>query len=401
MSNTRCDVAIVGGGIVGLATALQFLQSRPDQTVVVLEKESDVALHQTGRNSGVIHSGLYYKPGSLKASLCLDGYRRLLEFCSEFDIPHEICGKVVIATNEQQLAQLNELERRGTSNGLRNLRRLSISELREREPHCAGIAALEVPQTGIVDYSSVSRAMQSSITRLGGRVLHHHQVTDMLEVEDNVRISTTHGDFCARFAVTCGGLHSDRLARQTIVDIDLRILPFRGEYFMLRESAVPLVRHLIYPVPNPAFPFLGVHFTRMIDGSVECGPNAVLALAREGYDKLTVSPRDILETLTWPGFRRVATRYWRTGLGEYHRSFSKTAFARALQALIPSVTAEDLIPAPSGVRAQACDRHGNLLDDFAIRESARVVHVCNAPSPAATASLAIGNYVAERILPRV
>ena len=401
MSSTRCDVAIVGGGIVGLATALHFLQSRPDQTVVVLEKESDVALHQTGRNSGVIHSGLYYKPGSLKAALCLDGYRRLLDFCSEFDIPHEICGKVVIATNEQQLAQLNELERRGTSNGLRDLRRLSKSELREREPYCAGIAALEVPQTGIVDYSSVSRAMQSSITRLGGRVLHHHQVTDMLEVEDNVRISTTHGDFCARFAVTCGGLHSDRLARQTIVDIDLRILPFRGEYFMLRESAIPLVRHLIYPVPNPAFPFLGVHFTRMIDGSVECGPNAVLAFAREGYDKLTVSPRDILETLTWPGFRRVATRYWRTGLGEYHRSFSKTAFARALQALIPSVTAEDLIPAPSGVRAQACDRHGNLLDDFAIRESARVVHVCNAPSPAATASLAIGNYVAERILPRV
>lgn len=397
----RFDVVVVGGGIVGLATALQLTSQRPDLTIAVLEKEPFVAQHQTGHNSGVIHSGLYYKPGSLKAKLCVDGYRQLLEFCSLHAIPHEICGKVVVATNHEQIHQLDELERRGVANGLMNIRPLSASEIREREPHCVGIAGLYVPQTGIVDYSAVANVMRDSILRNGGEILFQQSVTQLIEQDSVVRISTNHDSFAAREVVTCGGLYSDRLARHTINDLNVRILPFRGEYFVLRESARALVRNLIYPVPNPTFPFLGVHFTRMIDGSVECGPNAVLALAREGYRKYQLTPRDLFETLTWPGFRQVAIKYWRTGLGEYYRSFFKRAFVQALQQLIPAVGSDDLVAAPAGVRAQACDMEGNLLDDFAIRESSRVLHVCNAPSPAATASLAIGKYVAERVNSRL
>ncbi len=397
----RFDVVVVGGGIVGLATALQLTLQRPDLTIAVLEKEPLVARHQTGHNSGVIHSGLYYKPGSLKAKLCIDGYRQLLEFCTLHAIPHEICGKVVVATDQEQIHQLDELERRGVANGLTNIRQLSAGEIREREPHCDGIAGLYVPQTGIVDYSAVANVMRDCILRNGGEILFQQSVTQLIEQDSVVRISTNHDSFAAREVVTCGGLYSDRLARHTINDLDVRILPFRGEYFVLRESARALVRNLIYPVPNPTFPFLGVHFTRMIDGSVECGPNAVLAFAREGYRKYQLTPRDLFETLTWSGFRQVAIKYWRTGIGEYYRSFSKRAFVQALQKLIPSVRSDDLVAAPAGVRAQACDMEGNLLDDFAIRESSRVLHVCNAPSPAATASLAIGTYVAERVNSRL
>jgi len=397
MSTRRFDVVVIGGGIVGLATALDLLTKRPELTLCVIEKEAAVARHQTGRNSGVIHSGLYYKPGSLKAALCVDGYRRLIRFCQTHDIPHDICGKVVVATSTEQVPQLDVLEERGTANGLSNIRRLTSDEIREREPHCSGIVGLFIPQTGVVDYTAVSEAMRDSLCALGGEVFYGHCVTDISERNSEVRIATSQDEYAATTVVTCGGLHSDRLARQTVKGLDLQILPFRGEYFMLRESARQLVRHLIYPVPNPAFPFLGVHFTRMIDGSVECGPNAVLAFAREGYEKMSLRPRDLYETISWPGFRRVASKYWRTGLAEYRRSFSKRAFVHALQELIPSVSSEDLIPAPAGVRAQACDRQGNLLDDFAIRESQRVLHVCNAPSPAATASLAIGDYVASRV----
>lgn len=401
MGTQRFDVVVIGGGIVGLTTAMQLLIRRPGLRLAVMEKESAVAQHQTGHNSGVIHSGLYYKPGSLKAALCVDGYRRLLEFCQIHNVPHEICGKVVVATSELELQQLDELERRGTANGLKNIIHLNSDEIREREPHCAGLAGLHIPQTGIIDYTAVSEAIRESIRAQGGSVLYNHYVTDISERDSEVRISTSNAEYTAVTAVTCGGLHSDRLARHTVSNLDLRILPFRGEYFMLRPSASQLVRHLIYPVPNPAFPFLGVHFTRMIDGSVECGPNAVLAFAREGYRKSTLRPRDLYETLSWPGFRRVAAKYWRTGLGEYYRSFSKRAFVHALQQLVPSVTADDLVPAPAGVRAQACDMQGNLLDDFAIRESPRVLHVCNAPSPAATASLSIGNYVANTVISRL
>ena len=395
------DVVIVGGGIVGLATALNILESRPSLSVIILEKESEVAQHQTGHNSGVIHSGLYYKPGSLKASLCVAGYQRLLDFCAREDIAHEVCGKVVVAITTDQVAQLDELERRGAANGLVGLRRLTPDQIREREPHCAGVEGLFVPQTGIVDYTAVCEAMRQRVEMLGGSVLFHQEVTSITEGTALVRVTTSADEFTANHVITCGGLHSDRLARHTVGDLDLRILPFRGEYFILRESARRLVRNLIYPVPNPAFPFLGVHFTRMIDGSVECGPNAVLAFAREGYQKATFRTRDIMETLMWPGFRQVAAKYWRTGLGEYRRSLSKRAFVKALQALIPEVTGDDLIAAPAGVRAQACDSRGNLLDDFALRESQRVTHVCNAPSPAATASLAIGDYIATRVVSRL
>lgn len=398
---SKLDVVVVGGGIVGLSTAMQLLEHRPGASLVVLEKESSVAAHQTGRNSGVIHSGLYYRPGSLKASLCVEGYGRLLEFCREHRVSHEVCGKVVVATEATQVPQLDELVRRGTANGLVGLRRIGPDEIREREPHCSGTSGIFVPQTGIVDYVGVTEAMRSRVEALGGRVLLGHQVSSIRRSADGVDVFANDERFSATHVVTCGGLHSDRLARQTEDDLDLRILPFRGEYFLLRESARRLVRNLIYPVPNPAFPFLGVHFTRMIDGSVECGPNAVLAFAREGYGKTTFKPRDLYETLTWPGFRKVAAKYWRTGLGEYKRSFSKRAFVNALQTLVPDVTTDDLIDAPAGVRAQACDTHGNLLDDFALRESEHVTHVCNAPSPAATASLAIGNYIASRVAPKI
>lgn len=394
---SKVDVVIVGGGIVGLATALNLLERKPGLGLVVLEKESRVAQHQTGRNSGVIHSGLYYRPGSLKASLCVEGYGRLLEFCQHHGVPHEVCGKVVVATKDEQIAQLDELWRRGIANGLTGLKRLSSGDIREREPHCSGIAGVFVPQTGIVDYGAVTEAMRSQVEKLGGRVLFGHPVTSIREQSSHADVIARDERFHSRHVITCGGLHSDRLARHTVEDLDLRILPFRGEYFVLREEARRLVRNLIYPVPNPAFPFLGVHFTRMIDGSVECGPNAVLAFAREGYEKTTIRPRDLYETLIWPGFRTVARKYWRTGLGEYRRSFSKRAFVRALQSLVPDVTTDDLIPAPAGVRAQACDTRGNLLDDFALRETGRVTHVCNAPSPAATASLAIGNYIASQV----
>lgn len=392
------DVVVVGGGIVGLATALNVLEQRPGTSLVVLEKESDVAMHQTGRNSGVIHSGLYYRPGSLKASLCVAGYRRLLEFCQQHHVRFEVCGKVVVAVSDDQLPQLDELVRRGTANGLSGIRRLATPEIREREPYCAGVGGIFVPQTGIVDYVGVCRAIRTRVEALGGSVIFNRKVSRLTTRIGTTEVVTDEQTFMARHVVTCGGLHSDRLARHTVDDLDLRILPFRGEYFVLRESARQLVRNLIYPVPNPEFPFLGVHFTRMIDGSVECGPNAVLAFAREGYGKANVNAVDLYETLTWPGFRKVAAKYWRTGVGEYQRSFSKRAFVRALQSLVPQVTTDDLVPAPAGVRAQACDRQGNLLDDFALHESERVTHVCNAPSPAATASLAIGNYVATRVI---
>jgi (S)-2-hydroxyglutarate dehydrogenase len=394
------DVIIVGGGVVGLATALNLLEKRPNLSLAILEKESSVAQHQTGHNSGVIHSGLYYQPGSLKAILCVDGYRRLLAFCQQNNIAHEVCGKVVVAATPDQSTQLDELERRGLANGLNGIQRLGPEGIREHEPHCAGVAGLFIPQTGIVDYTEVCKTLQSLVTSLGGQVIFNHRVTGIVDESSKVTVLSDADIHTATFVITCGGLHSDQLAQHTINDLDLRILPFRGEYFVLRKSAESLVNNLIYPVPNPSFPFLGVHFTRMIDGAIECGPNAVLAFAREGYSKTAVRPRELIETLTWPGFRRVATKYWRTGLGEYRRSFSKQAFVRALQTLVPSITTDDLLPAPAGVRAQACDREGNLLDDFALRESGRVLHVCNAPSPAATASLAIGDYIATRVISR-
>ena len=397
MQLASVDLVVVGGGIVGLATAYSVLTRFPNKKVVVLEKESTLGVHQTGHNSGVIHSGLYYKPGSQKAKNCLDGYNRILKFCDEFGVRHEVCGKLVVATSEDELGQLEILRQRGEQNGLAGIRRLSSTEIKEYEPHCAGIAGLLVLQTGIVDYSAMTTRLAERIANLGGQILTNQKVTEISSSTNSTMLSTSTLELSAKSVVTCGGLFSDRLAMLTEPNLDLRIVPFRGEYFELKKSAAHLVRNLIYPVPDPNFPFLGVHFTRRIDGSIECGPNAVLAFKREGYRKTDFSFRDLGETLTWPGFRKVARKYWRTGLGEYHRSFSKKAFVKALQKLVPDITAADLRPVDAGVRAQACSRDGGLLDDFEIREFGRVIHVCNAPSPAATASLSIGHSIASRV----
>ena len=397
MRDSQLDVVIVGGGIVGLATAYSLLTTNPALKLVVLEKESSLGAHQTGHNSGVIHSGLYYKPGSLKAKNCIEGYAKLLQFCREHEIAHEICGKIVVALSEQERSQLEMLRQRGEQNGLTGIRRLNKTEIVEIEPHCTGIDGLFVPQTGIVDYTAVVMRLAERIQNFGGEILTSSEVVEIKESSNTVLVCTKQQRFTTRALITCGGLQSDRLAMQTQPDLDLRIIPFRGEYFELKESAKHLVNSLIYPVPDPNFPFLGVHFTRRIDGTIECGPNAVLAFAREGYRKTDISIREFSQTLAWPGFRKIAFKYWRTGLGEYHRSFSKNAFVAALQKLVPEITANDLQPTGAGVRAQACSRAGSLLDDFEIRQIGRVVHVCNAPSPAATASLAIGDAIASRV----
>ena len=396
-SGVNVDVVIVGGGIVGLATALALLKKSQSLKVIVLEKESSVARHQTGHNSGVIHSGLYYKPGSLKARNCLDGYAKLLQFCNENEIAHEVCGKIVIATSQSELGQLEMLYERGIANDLVGVRKLNQNEIQEIEPHCRGVAGLFVPQTGIVDYVEMANRMSQLVTFLGGEVLTGQEVINITENTHEVIVRTQRLEVFAKKVVTCGGLQSDKLAMQTDPELDLRIVPFRGEYFELELTGKHLVRNLIYPVPDPNFPFLGVHFTRRIDGSIECGPNAVLAFAREGYSKTDFSMRDFSDTLAWPGFRKVARKYWRTGLGEYHRSFSKAAFVRALQKLVPDLEERHLRPVGSGIRAQACSRNGQLLDDFEIRNIRRVTHVCNAPSPAATASLSIGEAIASQV----
>lgn len=395
---TRTGVLVVGGGIVGVAVAHEILKRDPGAKVLVVEKETRLAAHQTGNNSGVIHSGLYYRPGSLKARLCVSGRQQLLQFCRDNGVDHEVCGKVVVALDDDELGQLELLHHRAVENGLEGIRRVGPEELREIEPHCAGVAALYVPQTGIVDYSAMTRTLGDRVTALGGEVRLGVEVHGISETTTGARVVTSTEDVFADHVVSCAGLQSDRIASLTAHDLDLRIVPFRGEYFVLREDAKCLVRNLIYPVPNPEFPFLGVHFTRMINGAVECGPNAVLALAREGYGKFDFSARDTWGSMTWPGFRKVARRYWRTGLGEIHRSLSKSAFTKALQRLVPEIEEHHLVPAGSGIRAQACSRDGALLDDFAIRESARVTHVVNAPSPAATAALAIASHVVDRVV---
>ena len=393
MAARDVDVAVIGGGIVGVATAMAVLgKSRVSLTIV--EKEARLAAHQTGHNSGVIHSGLYYKPGSLKARNCTAGRELLLRFCAQHGIPAERCGKVVVATGPDQLPALAELRRRGEANGLAGLRSLAAEEIRELEPHAAGIAGLFVPQTGIVDYARVTEAYAEVVRQRGGDVLLSAPVRAIVRDGAGTVLVTNAGEVRCRFLVNCAGLHSDRVARLAGVDPGILIVPFRGEYYELTPDRRELVRNLIYPVPDPEFPFLGVHFTRMIGGGVEAGPNAVLAFKREGYARSSFSPRDALETATAPGFWRLARSYWRMGLGEYRRSLWVPAFARALQALVPEVAAADLRRAGAGVRAQALDRSGRLLDDFRIVEAERQVHVLNAPSPAATASISIGEAIA-------
>lgn len=392
----KYDAIVIGGGIIGLSTALNLLTRHSGMRVVVIEKEDRLAAHQTGNNSGVIHSGLYYKPGSLKAKHCREGYKKLIEFCRAEGIAHEICGKVVVATSESELPNLEELHRRGTANGLEGIRVLDAQGIKEIEPYCTGIKGLFVPQTGIVDYKAVTQKYAERLKELGGEVLLNSRIQSINRpISGRVEVATENHTFSTRILVVCAGLHADRLALQTDRDLPLRITPFRGEYYELADSAHKLVRNLIYPVPDPAFPFLGVHFTRMINGGVECGPNAVFAFAREGYRKTDFSFQDTWDAICWPGFRKIARKYWRVGMGEFHRSFSKRAFVKALQRLIPAISSDSLKPGGAGIRAQACSREGALLDDFQLVESERVIHVCNAPSPAATASISIGETIAE------
>jgi L-2-hydroxyglutarate oxidase len=397
----KYDILIVGGGIVGLATGLKILKGNPALKIAILEKEDQLAKHQTANNSGVIHSGLYYKPGSLKATNCIGGYHELIQFCEEEKIPFELTGKVVVATRKEQISILNGLLERGIQNGLTGTRSITLEELKELEPHCAGVAAIHVPQTGIVDYFQVALAYGRKIIQSGGAILLNHKVLKISYKNGLNRIETSNGDYEAKLVINCAGLYSDKVAQMGESNpLDVKIIPFRGEYFKLRPEKEYLVKNLIYPVPDPNFPFLGVHFTRMKKGGVEAGPNAVLAFRREGYKKTQINLAELGETLAWPGFQKVAAKYWKTGFGELYRSFSKAAFTRALQELIPEIQESDLVEGGAGVRAQACDRTGGLLDDFSIRESEFAINVLNAPSPAATSSLSIGGTVAAMALKR-
>jgi (S)-2-hydroxyglutarate dehydrogenase len=395
------DIIVVGGGIVGLATALKIKNSDPFLKVLLLEKENELAKHQTGNNSGVIHSGLYYKPGSLKAKNCIHGYHLLIDFCKENNVPFELCGKIVVATDEKELPLLENLYVRGQQNGLQNLKKLTKEELLEYEPHVTGMEGIFVPQTGIVDYKKVSQKYGELLLQKDADIKLGEQVIDILTNSSTVVVVTQKQSYSAKLVVNCAGLYSDKVARMTVKDLNVKIIPFRGEYFKLRKEKEYLVKNLIYPVPDPNFPFLGVHFTRMAKGGVEAGPNAVLAFRREGYKKSDINLSELAETLTWPGFQKVAAKYWRTGFGEMYRSFSKAAFTKALQKLIPEIQESDLVEGGAGVRAQACDREGGLVDDFMILEESHVINVCNAPSPAATSSLAIGETVSELALKRV
>ena len=397
----RYDTVIIGGGIVGLATALHLPEKKPGIRLLLIEKESSVAAHQTGHNSGVIHSGLYYKPGSLKARNCIEGYHKLLDFCQKYGIEHEICGKIVVATTEEQVPLMQNLYDRGLQNGLTGLEILTPEQLREIEPHVAGVKGIKVPQTGIINYKQVAEKYAQLIREKGGEIRLGEKVSSVSERQGVSNVVTDKGSYDTSLVINCAGLYSDKVAQFTEKEeIKLRIIPFRGEYYEIKPEKQYLVKHLIYPVPDPSFPFLGVHFTRMIGGGIEAGPNAVLAFKREGYRKTDFNFSELKDTLAWPGFRKVAARYWKTGMGEYYRSFSKSAFTTALQALIPELRKEDLIPGGAGVRAQACDYSGGLLDDFAILENPQAINVCNAPSPAATSSLAIGHTVSELALKR-
>lgn len=393
----RFDFVIIGGGIIGLATGMALLNRQPKAKLLLLEKENRLAAHQTGRNSGVIHSGIYYKPGSLKAQLCKSGNAAIIDFCRVHDIDHEVCGKVIAATRDEEIPRLENLYQRGIENGLA-IEKLSPEQAREIEPHLQCVAALRVPSTGICDYKSVCEKLAQIIQESGGEIQLNAGVLGIQKVVGGYAIETSNGVFETKFLINCGGLHCDRISRLAGAQAEVKIVPFRGEYFELKPEKRFLVKHLIYPVPDPAFPFLGVHFTRMIDGNIHCGPNAVLALRREGYRKTDFNFRDAWETLTYSGFAKLALRYPRVGASEILRSFNKSVFTRSLQTLIPEVRADDLVPSASGVRAQALHADGRLEDDFLLLRDEHALHVLNAPSPAATASLEIGKTIAAQVL---
>ncbi|NBC84211.1 MAG: L-2-hydroxyglutarate oxidase [Bacteroidetes bacterium] len=398
------DVIIAGGGIVGLATAYQLQQKKPDLNILLLEKENDVAQHQTGNNSGVIHSGLYYKPGSLKATNCLRGYQMLLEFCDAHSVQYDLCGKLVVATHPSEVERLKNLHERGIANGLSKIKKLSGAEIREYEPHAKGLAALHVPYTGIIDFREVSYKLKELIIQQGGNCQFNQGVTNIQPDQNGsvAIVKTTKEVYKTRLFINTCGLLSDRVANLAGKQYkNVRIIPFRGEYVTLKPEKEYLVKNLIYPVPDPRFPFLGVHFTRMIRGGIEAGPNAVWAFKREGYKKNSFSFKDFTDALRWPGFHKVMRDYWQMGLGEYYRSYNKKALNRALQKLVPELSVHDLQPGGAGVRAQACDKKGGLIDDFLFAEESWAIHVLNAPSPAATSSLSIGAHVAHKALSKL
>jgi len=395
------DVCIIGGGIVGLSTAFRILERKPDARLCLLEKENDLASHQTGNNSGVIHSGIYYRPGSYKAKNCLKGYDYLLNFCSEHNIPYNLCGKLIVATDNKELPALDNLYKRGIENGLTKISLLKKEEINEYEPYTSGIAAIYLPYTGIIDYKEVCRKLAEIIQeKFGAEIYTDTKVTGITTEKKLPVVQTNKNTYKAKLIINTAGLFSDRIAKMTVKDPGVRIIPFRGEYYKLKPEKEYLVRSLIYPVPDPNFPFLGVHFTKIINGGVEAGPNAVLAFKREGYKKTDLSLTDIWLSISWPGFRKVVLKYAGMGIGEYYRSMFKSAFTKALQKLVPEIKKDDIIPGGAGVRAQACDRHGNLLDDFLFAENDFAINVLNAPSPAATASLSIGEFIADKVIKR-
>jgi L-2-hydroxyglutarate oxidase len=393
-------VAIIGGGIVGLATGLELTRRLPGISLAIIEKEPTLARHQTGHNSGVMHSGIYYKPGSLKARLCVEGADALQRFCQENGVPYDICGKVIVAVTENEVPRLEELFRRGQGNGLKGLRMLNGEEIREIEPSAAGVRGIHVPGTGIVDYARVSEKYAEIIAARGGLIHLSNEVVGLRRYSESTIVETTQGPIEARLVINCTGLQSDRISRMAGAKLDLTIMPFRGEYYDVVPERQHYIKGLLYPVPDPRFPFLGVHFTKRIGGGVEAGPNAVLGLKREGYSKTSFLARDVYEYLTFPGFWIMAARHWKMSIGEYYRSWSKAAFVRALQRLVPELSSDDLMPGESGVRAQALGIDGKLIDDFHFVYTEGMVHVCNVPSPAATASLAIGKYIVDMVMHR-
>ncbi len=395
MERQPYDVAIIGGGIIGLSTAMHLMQRFPRLRVAVLEKEAELATHQTGHNSGVIHSGIYYRPGSHKANFCVAGVQKLIRFCDENEIEYERCGKVIVATDQSELDRLDTLYERGVANGVEGLEIIDPQRLREIEPHAAGIRALWAPGTGIADYTKVAQVYATKFSHAGGDIFTEAPVQRITRDGDSLSLETLKGTVQARHIINCAGLYADRVASMIEDRVDVRIIPFRGEYYTLRPESQHLVSGLIYPVPDPRFPFLGVHYTRNINGSVEAGPNAVLAFSREGYRKQDVNLGETLQTLSYPGFWKMSAKHWRTGLSETRRSYSKGIFLRDLQRLLPEIQEEDLAPGGSGVRAQAVAGNGALLDDFNIIRGREAVHVLNAPSPGATSSLAIGEHIVE------
>lgn len=397
---SQFDVIIIGSGIVGLATAYRLAQLNGNRKILIIEKENEICKHQSGNNSGVIHSGIYYKPGSLRAENCIRGYRQLLEFCNEHGIDYELCGKLIVATKEDEISQLDKIFDRGLANGLKGIKKISGDEARSIEPYVNAVAAIHVPEAGIIHYPDVASKMLELYKEKGGEIVFGYPVENIEIQAGKVLVETTRNSFTTKLLINCAGLYSDKVAKMTGQKLDFMILPFRGEYYQLKKESEFLVNHLIYPVPNPSFPFLGVHFTRMLKGGIEAGPNAVFAFKREGYSRWDLDVFELWEAINFKGFQKLVRKYWELELDELIRSFSKIAFVNALKKLIPDIGFNDVERGGAGVRAMACSSEGELMDDYIIIEGPGVIHVCNAPSPAATSSLSIGQTIADLVIKR-